>query len=372
MPGNPLEDFFKNLFGGGQRGGVVNPNPYGEPDKANSDVAMPGQPHPSSPAAPGSPATEPAGASPIVGAPPPGRQGFTDPLLGYQHWQDMIRKMIPPGGFTGWPGVGGPGGGPPAPDFRGAAEDQAKSSREAIDRQTNTNRPNQSNAYGASVNWHQNPDGTWTQSQDFGSGGLGQAANGIMGQLGSAYSNPFSFTGPGIMSGDAARDQAITGAYNQATSRLDPQFSQREQALRSQLLNQGLDPSSEAFQTAMGNFGRERNDAYSTAMNGAIAQGTAAGDSIFRNSLAGHDTAYGEQRQAFNDPMALAQMLNGFTGQAGFNQAGAADPTQYLPAAAMQGNHDMDIYKIQNGQATDTVKGFTNLLMSLAQLFPEW
>jgi hypothetical protein len=90
-----------------------------------------------------------------------------------------------------------------------------------------------------------------------------------------------------LATGQEARDQAITSAYDQASSRLNPAWDQRESAARTQMINQGLDPGSQAFDTQMGNLGRERNDAFSSAMANAIGQGTSAGNSIFQNSVTG-------------------------------------------------------------------------------------
>ena len=73
-----------------------------------------------------------------------------------------------------------------------------------------------------------------------------------------------------------ARDQAIEANYAQATSRLDPQWQQRGQAFQSQMANQGLDPGTQAFDASQGNLDRARNDAYSSAMRGAIGEGNQA------------------------------------------------------------------------------------------------
>lgn len=118
-----------------------------------------------------------------------------------------------------------------------------------------------------------------------------------------------------LPTGQEARDQAITAAYGQATSRLDPRFQQREDQLRTQLANQGLDPTSEAAQTELGNLGRERNDAYTSAMNGAIGQGTAAGSALFNQGVVGQMLPYqqlgalqGMQTQNYQNALQGASM----------------------------------------------------------------
>jgi hypothetical protein len=119
--------------------------------------------------------------------------------------------------------------------------------------------------------------------------------------------------------GQQARDQAIGAAYGQATSRLDPQWDKRQEALRTQLLNQGLDPSSEAGRESMHESDLSRNDAYTSAMNSAIGQGQAAGDSVFRNNLA--------SRMAMPQQM---QMMQDLLKPPGFNAAGSSPTMQIL------------------------------------------
>lgn len=158
----------------------------------------------------------------------------------------------------------------------GAIKDAGKPDMEAmnaaIDKGIFANRPDVNGPFG-STDWTKNADGTWSMSQGF-NGQLGGASNSLQQQMADALSRP-------AMTGDQARDQAINGAYSQATSRLDPMWNQREEQMRTRLLNQGLDPQSEAYANALSQFGRDRNDAYSSAMNGAIGQGTVAGQATF-------------------------------------------------------------------------------------------
>lgn len=138
-------------------------------------------------------------------------------------------------------------------------------------------------------------------------------------------------------SGGEARDQAITAAYDQAASRLNPMWDQREERMRTQLLNQGLDAGSEAYDNQMDDFGRQRTDAFQSALNSAIGQGTQAGESIFRQGmmsrqqalaealrrrslpmqeLAGWQSLYGEQGKldAANGPLGFLQDLGDIVG----------------------------------------------------------
>lgn len=203
------------------------------------------------------------------------------------------------GGVTGtlWSG----GGGPPPPAWSGGGS-QGLGEKDWW-QQMQANRPGQTNAFGSTVQWEQTPDGKWVQKQGFG-GPMGQVAGMLQNRL-------FDLGGP-VQTGDQARQQAIDAAYGQATSRLDPQWDKREDRMRTQLMNQGLDAGSEAYKSAFFDLGTQRNDAYNQAMYSAIGQGTAAGDSAFRNNMMAREAPLQELGQ-------FRQFLN----QPGFSQAGS-------------------------------------------------
>jgi len=302
----------------------------------------------------------------------------------------------------------GKGGGsaPQVPDFYAAADATAQASQRAVNQQTQANRPNQSNPWGNST-WQQGPNGQWTQrttlnpmdqasldSQRWTQLGASNLANDYMNQ---AQANPLnvnqvaggqSLTGGPIQGGldfgslggmpqaQAMNQAGVDAVYNQATSRLDPQFAQREESMRAQLANQGLDPGTEAYNAEMGNFTRGRNDAYSGAMNNAITQGAQIGSSMFgqgmqarqqgaseigqagnfANAAQGQGFGQNAQAQSFQNalhqqgitdqttaaqfPVAMAQQA--LAGQqvqnpqfAQFSQAGQAQSPNYLGAAGM-------------------------------------
>jgi hypothetical protein len=77
------------------------------------------------------------------------------------------------------------------------------------------------------------------------------------------YSNLSRLPGIDDFSGDARR--VADSVYGQATSRLDPAFSQREDDTRSRLAAQGISENSDAYRREIGNFNRDRNDAYNDA-----------------------------------------------------------------------------------------------------------
>jgi hypothetical protein len=254
------------------------------------------------------------------------------------------------GGLSGGKNKSGGKGGdaPTAPDFNAAVENQAISSKQAVGQQTQANRPDQSNAFGATSTWEQGPGG-WTQNSSFG-GPLGSAVTGLEGQAAANAGQP-------AMTGEDARTQAINGAYGQATSRLDPQWSQNQEQLQTQLANQGLDPSSEAYQNAMGNFSRSQNDAYTSAMNSAIGQGTAA-----------QATTFGENQAAQMQPYQQLGAIQGLGQQQATPYAGQAQATQYLPAAMAAYQGALQTYGIQQQGKNSSMSGLGGLAPMLGQL----
>lgn len=249
------------------------------------------------------------------GSPPPGQYGGSNPTAsptGAQHSpvgpRMLSDKKAPP----------------PPQDYTGAAEKQAQSSQAAVGQQTQANRPNQSTDFG-STQWTQGPDGNWTQKTS-----LTPAMQGLENNLTQQLSGS---------SGADAWKRAFESAYGQETSRLDPMWNQRESALQQQLANQGLDMNSEAGRGAYGNFNRGRNDAYTSAFNNAFGLGQQA------------------QAQNFTEGMAGLSGLHGFQSMPSFVAAGAAQPTQYLPATMAQGNADMQAWQTQQQMWADILKG---------------
>lgn len=90
-------------------------------------------------------------------------------------------------------------------------------------------------------------------------------------------------SGVGDLSG--SRQSAIDAAYGQATSRLDPMWENKEESMRTRLLNQGLDPDSEASRNASAQFGRDRNDAYTSAQRNATLLGNEESHNVLKDKL---------------------------------------------------------------------------------------
>ena len=149
-------------------------------------------------------------------------------------------------------------------------------------------------------------------------------------------------------------DQAGDALYNQATSRLDPRYGQQEDQMRTRLMNMGLKPGDRAWDNEMANFSRDRNDAYSSAMNNAF---TMAGQEASR--LQGMDLNSGNfanqaQNQQFNQLMGANNQY--------FNQATTANQNDFNNRMAANN-------QFYNQARANTQDEFSNALASSNQYF---
>ena len=111
--------------------------------------------------------------------------------------------------------------------------------------------------------------------------------------------------------------------YGQATSRLDPQWQQREQQMDSKLRNQGIKPGDEAYDIAMENLGRDRNDAYQQAQYGATIGAGSEAQRFLGMDASTRGQLFGERQDQgafYNDAanQAFGQRLGG--GAQGFQE----------------------------------------------------
>lgn len=84
---------------------------------------------------------------------------------------------------------------------------------------------------------------------------------------------------------EGLRQNAEDAAYGRATSRLDPQFAQSDEALEVKLRNQGLRAGDQAYDSAMANYGRDKNDAYEQARMGATQEGRTEAQQMYDQQM---------------------------------------------------------------------------------------
>lgn len=177
---------------------------------------------------------------------------------------------------------------------------------------------------------------------------------------------------PGVGDFSADRNSVTDALYNQAKSRLDPQFDQRKSDLAAALSNQGIAEGSDAYNREIGNFSRDRNDAYDTALNSAIGAGGSEQSRIFGLALNARQQAVGEdqtQGQFTNDAQAqkFAQALGGGTfansaqaqqydqnanNASFYNASGESQFQQMLARAGVANQANQQSYTEQQGNAT--------------------
>lgn len=118
----------------------------------------------------------------------------------------------------------------------------------------------------------------------------------------------------------------IDNAYDQQTRQLDPQWQQAQQQFDQSMVNRGLAPGSAAYDSALADFNRSREDAYSNARSTAQQQGLAAQNQAFgqglaqsqlssalANALIGANTSYANQQLGGNASL-MGQLLGGNQG----------------------------------------------------------
>lgn len=130
-------------------------------------------------------------------------------------------------------------------------------------------------------------------------------------------------------------------------SRLDPQFAQSEDALRTKLSNQGLQPGSAAWNAEMQQFGQNKNDAYNQMY------------------LTGHGQAVQEALTQRNQPInEISALLSGSqVSQPSFAQtptASIASP-DYMGAVQNNYNAQLGIYNQQLSQNNAMMGGLFGL-----------
>lgn len=250
------------------------------------------------------------------------------------------------------------------------------------------------------------------QRSDIGAGLIGRAGEefsdkmdwGEFGDLQELGFDPSEYTsGLGDIDPNQFRQQASDAMYQQATSRLDPRFEQQSEALEVKLRNQGLRAGDQAYDAAMGNFERGKTDAYSQAQNQAMLAGRGEAAQMFGQQTGLEAQRFGQfqglEGQRLGQATTMADYANklrqsgmaeemqkrGFSlneinalmsGQQvqmpqmpGFERAGVSRPTEYLGAAGMQGQANLDLGSLEQAQYQSQIEGITSLLSSAASAF---
>ena len=156
-------------------------------------------------------------------------------------------------------------------------------------------------------------------------GSLGNVANQIPSQLNLSGVAPITQLSPSSFQTNVAQgpiqtsvnsnfpqlvSQAQNAAYQSQTQYLDPQFQQGQSNLKQQLADQGIQEGTPAYSRAMLDFNNQKQQAYQSAQDSAVAAGNQQEQSLFGQSLAGGQFANQAQQQQFGQGVSLADLYN--------------------------------------------------------------
>ncbi len=161
--------------------------------------------------------------------------------------------------------------------------------------------------------------------------------------------------------------QAQDAAYNIQTRYLDPQMQQQENMLHTRLVNQGLQPGTEAYNRAYNLYQTDRNRQYANARDQATIAGNDIAQQIYGRKLSSGTFANQAQQQQYAQMMADLQASNAAQQQQfgqGLQQgqfANQAQQQQYAQSladlqAANQAQQQQFGQNLQQGQFANTVQ----------------
>jgi hypothetical protein len=308
------------------------------------------------------------------------------------------------------------GKGAEAPDYRGAAEEQAQASAEITNMQTYANRPTQYNPWGKTewgteaaidpatgqsvTKWNQyetlSPDAQRALDAQLGlQAGRSELAGGMLGRSAAEFGEAMDWDKFGSMTGVAPldtmqdpsmwSDKAYDNTMAMAQRKLDPQFENEKAQMEIKLRNQGLRPGDQAYDDTMGAIDVRQTDAYNTAMMSATdragqeaqrMQGmekTGMGynqDAMFKQA----EFANQLRQQAIKEEMtqrgfSLNEINALISGQQvanpqfeSFKSATKSETPQYMQATTQQGNFDQQSAQADNA-ALGQAAGMAGMMM---------
>lgn len=277
-------------------------------------------------------------------------------------WNDVVNTVAPGLGTVG--GLFGLGGSnaPPTPDYVGAANLQGEKALENTRLAAQLNRPNVNTPLGSQTWTTTGPD-QYQQDITLSKAGQGLFDTGLqtqqmmadtgLQQLGQAKD---SLSQPLDLSQVGGGQQHIEDAlYNRSTRMLDPQFQQAEARERDRLANQGFQTGTAAYDTAMGNFDRSKNNAYGDARDRAIAGGVDQRKQAIQEALLQRQTPLNEVNALRTGSQ--VQMPS-------FQQTPGVQPPEtpnILGATAQQGQYDLGTYNTGVSQQNALIGGLFNM-----------
>lgn len=161
---------------------------------------------------------------------------------------------------------------------------------------------------------------------------------------------------PAVQDPTLLNQNTSNALYNQATSRLDPQWQTNDRQLQDRLASQGIPLGSEAYDHAMQDFNLAKNDAYTSAQNSATQYGVQDASTLSQNQIAARNQGINEQVTGQNQPLSvLAQLLSGI------NSTGGLAPNASSTPANIQ---SPDVFAAYNLQANQQQNNYNSQLQA--------
>ena len=284
---------------------------------------------------------------------------------------------------------------PDPPDYVGAAEKQAESSKDITTQQTYANRPNQVTPWGT-MSWEASPttDPTsgdavtqWTQSLNLSpesqaalsgqqrlQAGRTELAEGLLGRAEQEFSAPMDWDAlPGYgKTPDSSKryeSEAADAIYGQFSRRMEPQFQRDLDAQNTKLVNMGFQQGDEGYDQALGDLRTSQNDMRLNAMDQATIRsgqeaqrfhGMDMDTAKYSNAVRQQAMAEQMQKRGFslNEINAILHGQQvGMPGMPDFMGATRSDPTQYLGATGMGYNASLDKFNAKQAMTQMLLEG---------------
>ena len=187
-------------------------------------------------------------------------------------------------------------------------------------------------------------------------------------RLRNLYSQDFNYnSAPAMPTADESTRKAVEDAlYSRATARLDPRFSQAQDRLNSSLAAQGITQGSEAYNRELQNFNNAKNDAYSSAMNDAIAGSDDAMQRLFNMGLQARQQGVNEANTLRTLPTQEAVALAGIS-----NGLDTASRNWYGAETAQETAKDNSTANQFNMERTNNQDRFNNTIAVRNQILNE-
>ncbi len=188
--------------------------------------------------------------------------------------------------------------------------------------------------------------------------GIGYGADGLM-QGGAARLEAFNT--PGDMSSNAAFDRA----YSTASANMEPRMQRATAAAENRLRNQGLDPTSEAYKSQMGDLALQQNESRNDLTTKLQGQ-------LFNQGLQERQQGYNESTGLYGLGLQANQaltsagrsgMVDAITnpGVSDYNQINTGGPVDYAGLSTSAFNQQNEQYKQQMAQRNAMIGGLAGI-----------